>query len=42
VHVHAGQNANWKGSAACPTINPSQWDEFINAIPNEAHTVVIP
>ena len=42
VHVHAGQNANWKGSAACPTINPSQWDEFINAIPSEAHTVVIP
>lgn len=42
VHLHSGEKSNWKGSAACPTIAPSQWKDFMSIVPNEPHTVVIP
>ncbi|KAF7787651.1 hypothetical protein PRUB_a5334 [Pseudoalteromonas rubra] len=33
IRVHKGYSNTWKGSAGCMTINPSQWDDFMNTVP---------
>jgi RHS repeat-associated protein len=42
IHIHKGFSPSWKGSAGCPTIEPSQWSDFINAIPNGDGKVMLP
>ena len=42
IHLHSGQNSTWKGSAGCPTIDPSEWKNFMSIIPDEPHVIIIP
>jgi len=42
IHVHSGYSSTSRGSAGCPTIEPSDWDNFINSIPSGSGTVTVP
>jgi len=42
IHVHWGYSNTWKGSAGCPTIDPTEWKKFISIIPTGQGVVIIP
>lgn len=42
IHIHWGYKKSWKGSAGCPTIDPLDWNEFLNLVPQGEGFVLIP